>query len=270
MDELWQVLIQFVFRLTFGVAWAMVAVSPRWVNSGFYRNHLWVLMGLNTFASLAIYSQYESLRADGHAANWLFAAGIAVAALSYLGSAFWLYEAKRAGIGTLVVVGAIAFGAAVGMLSRTGAEPTTKHSLVASVEPAFIADAASSGMLMGTVLTAMFLGHWYLNSPGMRLEPLKRLVAMIGVALLFRAAVSGYGLMSESALTSLSSTTSLFIAFRWLAGIGGTLIMAAMTWYTLKIPNTQSATGILYAGVIVSFLGELTSQLLSRSSHYPL
>ena len=46
--------------------------------------------------------------------------------------------------------------------------------------------------------------------------------------------------------------------------------MAGLTWQTLKIPNTQSATGILYVGVIVTFVGELTSQLLSRESLFPL
>jgi hypothetical protein len=36
------------------------------------------------------------------------------------------------------------------------------------------------------------------------------------------------------------------------------------------VPNTQSATGILYAGVILVFLGELMSQLLSMDSTFPL
>ena len=43
-----------------------------------------------------------------------------------------------------------------------------------------------------------------------------------------------------------------------------------MTWYTLKVPNTQSATGILYVAVITTFLGELSGQLLSATSGYPL
>ena len=38
-----------------------------------------------------------------------------------------------------------------------------------------------------------------------------------------------------------------------------------MSWQTLKIPNTQSATGILYVAVITTFLGELTSLLLSAA-----
>jgi hypothetical protein len=49
-----------------------------------------------------------------------------------------------------------------------------------------------------------------------------------------------------------------------------TLVCVAMAWFTLKIPNTQSATGILYAAVVATFLGELMSQLLSASSVYPV
>jgi hypothetical protein len=43
-----------------------------------------------------------------------------------------------------------------------------------------------------------------------------------------------------------------------------------MTWSTLKIPNTQAATGMLYVAVITTFLGELVGQLLSSGKAYPL
>jgi hypothetical protein len=46
----------------------------------------------------------------------------------------------------------------------------------------------------------------------------------------------------------------------------GALAVVVMTWQTLKIPNTQSATGILYVGVIVTFLGELLALLLTTQS----
>jgi hypothetical protein len=62
----------------------------------------------------------------------------------------------------------------------------------------------------------------------------------------------------------------IFIALRWLSGLLGTLALAILTWQTLKIPNTQSATGILYAGVICAFIGELTAQLLSVEVLYPV
>jgi hypothetical protein len=60
------------------------------------------------------------------------------------------------------------------------------------------------------------------------------------------------------------------VALRWLAGLVSVLGLAWLTWQTLKIPNTQSATGILYAAVILAFIGELTSQLLSAEARYPI
>ena len=62
----------------------------------------------------------------------------------------------------------------------------------------------------------------------------------------------------------------LFLSLRWLAGLVGTLGLAWLTWKTLEIPNTQSATGILYAAMILAFIGELTAQLLSAEAVFPL
>jgi hypothetical protein len=38
-----------------------------------------------------------------------------------------------------------------------------------------------------------------------------------------------------------------------------------MAWQTAKIRSTQSATGILYVVVILTFLGELVGQVLLRN-----
>ena len=54
----------------------------------------------------------------------------------------------------------------------------------------------------------------------------------------------------------------------WLTGLAGLLVLAIMSRKTLDVPNTQSATGILYVGVIFAFLGELSSQLLSVQSFH--
>ncbi|MCP3693713.1 MAG: hypothetical protein GY917_16040, partial [Planctomycetaceae bacterium] len=53
---LWQILLQFILRLTFGVALAMTITPSRLVTSGFYLVHLWVLMGVNVFGSLVLFS----------------------------------------------------------------------------------------------------------------------------------------------------------------------------------------------------------------------
>ena len=44
---------QFLLRLAFGLAACMATVSPRLVSSGYFRNHLYVTLGLAAMAALA-------------------------------------------------------------------------------------------------------------------------------------------------------------------------------------------------------------------------
>ena len=53
----WQLFLQFVFRVTFGVALAMVITPPKWVSRGACRAPLWILLGLNAGGAMVIVSQ---------------------------------------------------------------------------------------------------------------------------------------------------------------------------------------------------------------------
>jgi hypothetical protein len=120
-------------------------------------------------------------------------------------------------------------------------------------------------------MAAMLLGHWYLNTPTMQLDPLKKLLLLMAAAVVARAVLAGVGLGLELAGADLPQGEQLvFVVLRWLAGLLGTFLVVVMSWQVLKIPNTQSATGILYVGVITTFLGELSAQLLAHDSIYPL
>jgi hypothetical protein len=120
-------------------------------------------------------------------------------------------------------------------------------------------------------MAAMLLGHWYLNAPGMELAPLRQLLMAAAMAVGAQALLSGIGLASDySTKSEVSIQWLLFVALRWSFGIFGVLGLVWMAWQTLKIPNTQSATGILYVAVIGVFVGELTAALLSAQSAFPL
>lgn len=258
------VLVQFIFRATFGVALAMGLTSSRFVTSGFFRVHLWVLMGLNTMAALAIATSRETFDSAAGGSTALLSVAIALAIASYFGAVTWLYEAARAG---KVLLGLITVGGIAGavMLVQPESDSGGGQSILAA------ADAISSGAVIGSILTAMFLGHWYLNTPTMDLRPLKKLVIVIALTIAARALVNGFGLVLHlRASESIAVSFWIFVALRWIAGLIVTALLALMTWYSLKIPNTQSATGILYAGVILAFIGELTSQFLSSDAAFPL
>jgi hypothetical protein len=248
-------LTQFVFRLSFGLALAMAITPSRWVTSGYYRVHLYVLLGLNALATLVAWND---------PARYSLWPPLAGAVLSYIGSVMWLYEKPRPGVAALVLVALTSIAGAHG-----AAAPSTASGPLADLF-AWL-DPLTAGWLLGTTMAAMLLGHWYLNTPTMQIAPLKRLVQCMLGAVVLRAVVSAAGLaLSWSVLADFETGRMALLALRWLAGIAGTLLLIWMTWQTLKIPNTQAATGMLYVAVITTFLGELTAQLLSAETPFAL
>ena len=234
------------------------------VTGGFYRVHLWVLMGLQTLAALAVGStQASSLQAQSVLRDQFWLA-VTAATISYAGAVVWMYDQRKLGKFLLAAVAACSLIACCLPAFTISAKPLAFQ----------IADRVTGGLCLGLVTTSMLLGHWYLNTPTMKLAPLRRLIIFLAIAVALRIAVCLAGTCLEAnqrfASSAIPQSWYLFLALRWLTGLVGTLILAALTWQTLKIPNTQSATGILYAAVILTFIGELTSQLLSAESLYPV
>ncbi len=252
---LWALLASFVLRLAFGLAIAMAWTPGRLVTSGFFRVHLWVLLGLNTFAALAVATSDLGI---AH----LFQLCLAAAAVSYIGAVVWMYERRAAG---QLLIYAVAF------LDLTAALLVAQHAGPPVLSAQEIANVITSGLLLGITTAAMLLGHWYLNTPTMQLQPLRQLLLALFVTVGVRAALCAAGLRSEVSQQGLLSIGWCgLVALRWLSGLVGVAGLAWMTWLTLRIPNTQSATGILYVAVLFCFLGELSSQLLHSAATVPL
>jgi hypothetical protein len=248
-----EILYQFLLRLAFGLAVGMGITSPRQVSSGFFRNHLYVTLGLTTLAVLSV-ARFSKMAA------W-FAGASAV--FSFLGAACWLYEARTAGRVALWFVALSSLTAAlIAQDISTNAAAMVGWRAIAT---------ATSGLVLGFVVAAMLLGHWYLNASGMELAPLRRLLAAAAIAVGVQALVSGVGLAAEIVTgAELSTDWQLFVVFRWAFGLCAVLALLWMAWRTLDVPNTQSATGILYVAVIGVFVGELAAALLSAHSTFPL
>jgi hypothetical protein len=251
-------LVEFLLRTSFGLAGAMATVSHRQVSSGYFRNHLYVILGMTALASLLS-------RAVAREALWWSAAS---ATLSYVGAVLWLYEKPKAGVLALAIVAGLAFIGAVNVPS--GSEGVAASSVGTLTNMLRLAQIATSGSLLGFTLASMLLGHWYLNAPGMELAPLRKLLIAMALASVAHATVCGAGLALELSTQRFSTQDWLFLTLRWAFGLVGVLVLTVLAWKTLAIPNTQSATGILYVAVIGVFVGETTSLLLSAATAYPL
>ena len=252
-----KLLIDFLFRFGCGLSLALVLTPTSIVTAGFFRVNLLVVLGIATFAALltrtAIAGQF-----------WILPAVAAIAA--WMGSIVWLAERKRTGIAFCLVCAALLAAATV--LLPTGV--ATHASPLASIMQAAVR--LLSGLVVGLTVHAMLLGHWYLNAPGMRVDALRQLIdwalvawgAQLAVAV-FGAVVAGGLVAGHTAGRGVDSAAIALVSLRWLAGLVGLPILLWLSRKTLDIPNTQSATGILYVACLAAIVGELTAQLLQAA-----
>lgn len=240
----------FAIRLICGMGLMLCLMPRKDVAAAFFRIMLLVTLGLAVLFVLTLPSEM-----------W---PGVALAGFAFVGSVFWLLERRRAGTATIIIVLAISM---VELLRLgAGARDVTDKTL-AGTWLAY-ASALASAATLGAALTGMLLGHRYLTAPGMPLAPLIRLNQALGVSAIVRLAVSAAALtIGLAALTD--STYWIWLSLRWLAGILGPLAACAMVHRILQYRNTQAATGVLFVAVILTFIGELTADLLQRAVHVP-
>lgn len=139
--------------------------------------------------------------------------------------------------------------------------------------------ALSSALLMGSVILAMMLGHWYLVTPKLSITPLKRYSALYilltaWMALLivscFIICIHGHGDIAANPFTYRIEQEAIFILFRVCWGLLVPLGLAYWIWETVKMKSTQSATGILYAAVVCTIMGEAMGLYLTLITGVPL
>lgn len=247
---------EFSLLLTCGMSLMWCLMPRAQVTAGFFRIQMLIVIGLSILAILAM-GQLTAPSGGRLPDNLLLGARIASGAGlfgAYVGSILWSLDRRRAGTIVMFVVMAAAMTSLV--CSRGGiAELMTRGGGFH-----FLSSFATAGVLGGSV-TGMLLGHWYLTAPTMSIEPLKKLSWFFAAAVLLRLAVSVVGwMMSGQDLHGGVHWT--WFALRWLAGIIGPLAISIMSLRILRYRNTQAATGVLFAGVILTFIGEMSAALL--------
>lgn len=133
----------------------------------------------------------------------------------------------------------------------------------------------TSSMVLGSVLGAMITGHWYLVQHDLSLTPLLssskfylfsmgvRTAAVLATLLLFQNAIPPLNLVNGMGFVS--------IVFWFRVGIGLVvpLIFGMMVLSSVRIRSTQSATGILYATIVLVLVGEVSAKFLSMTTGMP-
>jgi hypothetical protein len=244
-------LADFAIRLAFGLSVSLLMTSWRAVPLVFFRTQSQVILGLLVLAGL------DQARAGGPA--WPLWALVAGAIMAYAAAVSWGLGLPRFGTGSTVLTALVA-GAWLGAASQSLSAPLGLFNAASRL---------SSGFLLGSTLTAMLLGHHYLTAPAMSIEPLKRMITILACTLAARCVLAGFGMYAlepraiGSGASAEDTQTAMFLAARWGMGFVGSAIATFMTWKTVQIRSTQSATGILYIAMIFVLFGELTSMILA-------
>jgi hypothetical protein len=248
-------LVDFLFRFAWGLSLALVVTPASLVPGGFFRVNLLVVLGLSTFAALLCRSAVPG-------SLWLLPAVAAIAA--WMGSIVWLADRRRTGLVFCGICTALLAAATV-WLTQAASGASDGRVPWRSFERLL------SGLVVGFSVHAMLLGHWYLNAPGMRVDALRRLIDWALAAWAAQLVVTAAGVIVGGSLVpgrvaaAVDPATVALVSLRWLAGLVGLPALLWMSRKTLDIPNTQSATGILYVACIAAIVGELSAQLLQAA-----
>jgi hypothetical protein len=240
----------FAVRLACGLAILLLATSWRLVPLAFFRTHCLVMLGLLVLAALA------SSRPEGFSPA--VALIVTAAVLAYLAFVAWGLGLPRLGLPLTVLL----------VMSTAGFLIVTSRGGRTGLWLLEASGRLSSAFLMGSTLTAMLLGHHYLTAPAMSIAPLRRFVRCMAWSLGLRALVAGVALWvwldAGAASHSAASLSPFFLAIRWGVGLVGTAVATALTWKTVEIRSTQSATGILYVAMTLVLFGELTAPMIAH------
>jgi hypothetical protein len=282
----------FVIKLATGICLMWLLMPRKEVTDGFFRIQMRVVLGLTVLAALLLTTEGTWDFSSGNAGAAVAAAGsavdsvasdaadsaadglpdsaavtagrirsvqIAMAVVAYAGSVFWALGRRLPGNLCIYILN---LGCLSGLLLHSWSVPNA-----GGVWMQILADLSSAAVL-GSVITGMLLGHWYLTTPSMSIQPLWWFGKAIIVAAVARLAASAW-CIAEAGLPLQDTSHWIWLALRWIGGIVVPLVVAFLVFRILRYRNTQSATGVLFAGLIVVFMGEMTAALLERDVLLP-
>ncbi len=163
--------------------------------------------------------------------------------------------------------------AALGTLEWHDFEPA--H---ASATVLVVVGQVAGGLLLGSMTAAWILGHAYLTATKMTVAPLRRfsriMLGCVTLRIVFLLLSLGLALTvgqsSDPPVMSVLRGSWLILSLRIGTGLIGVGVVSLMVQDCVRLRSTQSATGLLYFGSILAYIGELASQQMIRECGWPV
>ena len=263
---------QFALRLICGMSLTWCILPREQITSGYFRIQMLVTLGLSVLAAVAAGQLSESQQDVVLVPDTVCWIAVGLGVLSFVGSVMWTLERRRGATNYAFAIAVISF---VTLLFSA----VSTEGIVTLGGVLYCLSEAATAWVSGAAVSGMLLGHWYLTAPTMSTSPLNRANVWLGSAAGLRLALGALALclywsVVGSGMTDASprwtSTHSTWLALLWIGGIIGPIIVAIAVARILRYRNTQSATGVLFVGVILAFIGEMTGALLRNEMQLPL
>jgi len=261
----------FVLKLVTGIAMMWLLMPRKNVTDGFFRIQMLVALGLSVLLVLVVQpgnpaqntNSPASLMTSGmrtQAGNSLIHfAQLSAAVFAFAGHIVWKLGRRLPGA---IAIYAITILCLLSLTTSSLAGGVNFDSL-----NLLLSDLASAAVL-GATLTGMLLGHWYLTTPTMSIGPLSWFTGALAVAAILRLLMTSFALF-RFGFASHDLVHLLWLIVRIVGGILVPFATAVVVARILKFRNTQSATGVLFAALILVFMGEMTAALLERDLRIP-
>ena len=134
-----------------------------------------------------------------------------------------------------------------------------------------------SALTIGTVTTAMLLGHWYLVVPNLSTRPLFILLGVLAGGLILQAILAGVALLALAGHGGVAPRQDVvyggFSITFWMhvgVGIALPLVITALALQSTRLRSLMSATGLLYVAVVLTLVGQVTGKVILFGGNLPL
>jgi hypothetical protein len=118
----------------------------------------------------------------------------------------------------------------------------------------FAAGLVSAALALGSVTAGMLLGHWYLVTPKLSPDPIRRLIwLLIGALVVQGLLVSWSVVIAWGVIEPVAWLTGL----RFFVGVVFPLLIAILALRATTAPSMQSTTGLLYIGLAAVIAGTI-------------
>ena len=243
----------FLLEAAAGTAFLLLFFPPKTLGKGFFTLHGTAAMGFALFARLLLPAGLPPV--------------VSLAAVVLLGLYTLAAHANRAVLARPVLAaGALCSGWAMACVAL--AAPRTPG------DGWTVISAILGGLLLGSVLLVMNLGHWYLVSRSLPFQLLARGAALFSALAGARTVFLVIAIVVNPAPDGLAALLSLerdalFFLFRVAWGIVGPLALSYFIWRTADMKSNQAATGLLYVALVFVLIGELLASYLTVATGFP-